>query len=81
MIHFEGDRSFALPLADAIRHGTGDAAWASFAEGRVGMLRAGLAADLIVLDIDPFGAEPESLLTARVMRTLCGGRTVHQVDQ
>ena len=72
---------FALPLADAIGHGTRDAAWASFAEGRVGMLRTGLAADLIVLDIDPLGGEPESLLRARVMRTVCGGRTVHLVGQ
>jgi predicted amidohydrolase YtcJ len=72
---------FALPLADAVRHGTGDAAWASFAEGRVGVLRAGLAADLIVLDLDPFAAEPESLLQARVMRTVCGGRTVHRLEQ
>lgn len=72
---------FALPLADAVRHGTGDAAWASFAEGRVGMLRAGLAADLIVLDIDPFAAEPESLLQARVLRTVCNGRTVHHIER
>jgi predicted amidohydrolase YtcJ len=71
---------FALPLADAVRHGTGDAAWASFAEGRVGMLRAGLAADLIVLDIDPFASAPEALLHARVMRTVCGGRTVHRIE-
>jgi predicted amidohydrolase YtcJ len=45
------------------------------------MLRTGLAADLIVLDIDPLGSEPESLLRARVMRTVCGGRTVHLVGQ
>jgi predicted amidohydrolase YtcJ len=72
---------FALPLADAVRHGTGDAAWASFVEGRVGKLRAGLAADLIVLDIDPFEGDAESLLRARVMSTVCGGRTVYQSDR
>ncbi|MCU1401637.1 MAG: putative hydrolase, partial [Acidimicrobiales bacterium] len=67
----------ALPLEEAIIHATRDAAWASGAEESLGMLRVGSYADLIVLDIDPFVAEPESLLTARVVRTISGGRTVH----
>ncbi len=67
----------ALPLEEAVVHGTRDSAWASFLQDRVGMLREGLFADLIVLDSDPFGAEPEALLTAQVVRTLLGGRTVH----
>ena len=67
----------ALSLAEAIVHATRDAAWASAAESSVGMLRAGLLADLIVLDRDPFDGPAESLLTARVVRTVSGGRTVH----
>ena len=67
----------ALPLAEAVVHATRDAAWASAVEGQVGTLEAGAFADLIVLDTDPFAAEPEALLTARVVRTIVGGRTVH----
>ncbi|MCU1396607.1 MAG: putative hydrolase [Ilumatobacteraceae bacterium] len=67
----------ALPLEQAVVHATRDAAWASFAEDHVGTIRPGTFADLIVLDSDPFTAAPESLLTARVVRTIVGGHTVH----
>ncbi|MEQ1703377.1 MAG: amidohydrolase, partial [Ilumatobacteraceae bacterium] len=67
---------FALPLPDAIGHGTREAAWASFMEHERGMLRAGLAADIVVLDRDPFALGPNALLPARVVRTMVGGRTV-----
>ena len=68
----------ALPLEQAVGHGTRDAAWASFLHDEVGMLRAGMRADLIVLDVDPFDGPPEALLTAQVVRTILGGRTVHR---
>jgi predicted amidohydrolase YtcJ len=67
---------FALPLDESVVHGTRDAAWASFAERHIGMLRAGLAADLVVLDIDPFATDPAALLQAQVLRTVLGGQPV-----
>ena len=67
---------FALPLPEAVGHATREAAWASFLEGERGMLRAGLAADVVVLDRNPFALGPASLLPARVLRTIVGGRTV-----
>ncbi len=67
---------FALQLDDAVVHATRDAAWASFAEHEVGMLRVGLAADLVILDRNPFGAAPDTLLDTRVLRTMVAGRTV-----
>ena len=67
---------FALPLPDAVGHATRVAAWASFMEHERGMLRAGLAADIVVLDRDPFALGPDALLPARVVRTMVGGRTV-----
>jgi predicted amidohydrolase YtcJ len=70
---------FALPLADAIAHGTADAAWACRGDGTFGSLKPGLAADFVVLDADPFAAGPEALLTARVVRTVAGGATIHQL--
>ena len=41
------------------------------------MLRAGLAAYLVLLDRDPLADGPESLLLAQVRRTIIGGRTVY----
>ena len=67
---------FALPLADSIGHATRDAAWASHMENQRGMLRAGLAADLVILDNNPLAQDAESLLSAHVVRTIVGGDTV-----
>lgn len=67
----------ALPLEEAVMHGTRDSAWASFLEDKVGVLREGLYADFIVLDRDPFVEGPKALLEAQVVRTVLGGRTVH----
>ncbi|MGH3518639.1 MAG: amidohydrolase [Haloechinothrix sp.] len=69
---------FALPLTEAIRHATADSAWACGAERSVGTLRAGLLADFIVLDRDPFGGDPDALLRTGVLRTVVGGRAVWQ---
>jgi hypothetical protein len=66
---------YALPLADAIRHATRDAAWACRADDR-GRLEAGLLADLVVLDRDPFTDGPQALLDAQILRTVVGGRNV-----
>jgi predicted amidohydrolase YtcJ len=64
---------FALPLEAAVVHGTRDSAWASFEEHRRGMLRAGLAADVVVLDSDPFRDGSASLLRTGVRHTFVGG--------
>ncbi|MDQ4215218.1 amidohydrolase [Microbacterium capsulatum] len=69
---------YALPLADAIRHATRDAAWASRSEQSHGRLAIGLHADFIVLDRDVFTRPVDELLEARVVRTVVGGRTVHR---
>lgn len=67
---------YALPLADAIRHATRDAAWSCRAEGEVGQLRAGLCADFAVIDRNVFDLPVEELLTAQVRQTIFGGRSV-----
>ena len=69
---------WARPLDEAIVHATADAAWASFADEALGTLQAGMLADLVVLDRDPFAAGPDSLLATTVTRTVLGGRTVHR---
>ncbi|MDW4574120.1 amidohydrolase [Microbacterium sp. M3] len=68
---------FALPLAQALAHATRDAA-ASVGDGATrGRLQAGMAADFAIVDVDPFTAGPESLLTARVVRTVVDGEVAH----
>ncbi len=67
---------YALPLAEAIEHGTRDAAWTCRAEEEYGRIAAGLRADFVVLDRDIFSRPVEELLEARVTRTVVGGRDV-----
>jgi len=69
---------FALPLPEAVRHGTRDAAWSCFSEQERGRLHAGLFADLVVIDRDPFAEPSESLLQAHVVRTVVDGRVIHK---
>lgn len=71
---------FALPLEESIVHATRDSAWASFEEGRRGTLSVGMAADFVVLDTNPFREGPESLLTARVVRTVVDGATAYLAE-
>lgn len=67
-----------LELDTAIRRMTADAAWSCFDEPHRGSLEPGKLADLIVLDTDPFDDGPEALREANVLRTIVGGRTVHE---
>ncbi|WP_336297682.1 MULTISPECIES: amidohydrolase [Microbacterium] len=70
---------FALPLEQAIVHGTRDAAASLGEEHLRGSLAAGMRADFAVLDRDPFALGPDALLAASVVRTVVGGRTVHVI--
>ena len=68
---------WALPLANAIAHATRDAA-ASVGDGAWrGAIAPGHAADVVVLDTDPFAVGERSLLDAKVVRTIVAGRTRH----
>ncbi|MEV7607131.1 amidohydrolase [Paenarthrobacter sp. NPDC089322] len=73
---------FALPLAESIEHATRDSAWTCGADHEIGRLAAGLYADFVVLDTDVLAAEsPATLLDARVLLTVVGGRTVHDAGR
>ncbi len=70
---------FARPLAEAITHATWDAAVSCGEQSRRGRLEPGLQADFAVIDRDPFVLGEESLLEARVVRTVVGGQTVYEM--
>ena len=53
------------------------AAYASFAEGKVGRLAPGLYADFIFLDRDPLLATPAELRATKVTETWVGGQKVY----
>ncbi|QHF22900.1 amidohydrolase family protein [Rathayibacter sp. VKM Ac-2804] len=67
----------ALTVLEAVEGYTRGAAHAAFAEDRRGMLRAGFLADLVLLSVDPGERSAEEFAEARVLRTVFGGRTVH----
>jgi predicted amidohydrolase YtcJ len=67
-----------ISLEEALRAYTVGVAHAGFAEGRVGVLRAGMLADVVLLDRDLFRVAPEELGEARVRATVVGGRVVYE---
>jgi predicted amidohydrolase YtcJ len=52
-------------------------AWLSHDERLRGALLPGRYADLVVLDRDPFGCEPEELREVQIVATMLGGRWTH----
>jgi len=68
---------WALPMEDAIRHGTRESAWAAHLDGVTGSLKAGMAADIVILDRDFFAEGPASLLKTDVRLTMIDGKVVY----
>ncbi|WP_274628135.1 amidohydrolase [Arvimicrobium flavum] len=75
---FEGAPDERQSLADSIAGFTSDGAFAEFAEGRKGVLRAGAMADLVILSGDIEDAAPEQIDALRVQATICGGRFIYE---
>jgi predicted amidohydrolase YtcJ len=68
---------WALPVEEAIVHGSRDSAWAAWLDHATGVLKAGLAADIVVVDRDFFAEGPDSLLKTNVALTMMGGEIVY----
>jgi predicted amidohydrolase YtcJ len=64
-------------VAEAVAGFTTGAAYAIGREARLGRLSPGYAADLVVLDDDPFTCAPERIASIGVVATMVGGRWVH----
>lgn len=61
-------------LTDTLASYTRDNAWVSFDEDRLGMLKPGFCADIVVLDRDVFALPPDQITDATARLTICDGR-------
>ncbi|BCJ62065.1 amidohydrolase [Micromonospora endophytica] len=70
----------AITVAEAFAAYTVTAAEAAFDGDGRGRLTPGRLADWVAFDRDPLAVAPDDLLALRVLRTVVGGRTVHQAS-
>ena len=68
-----------VPVAQALKGSTIDAAWMCHADGLVGSLAAGKAADFVLLGDDPLAheADPDAVRDIAVLATYSDGTQVH----
>lgn len=67
-----------ISIDQAIAAYTTGAAYAEFAEKEKGRLAPGFLADFVVLDRDITKVAPQDVLGTKVLRTVVGGKTVHE---
>jgi predicted amidohydrolase YtcJ len=67
-----------ISVTEAMRICTVHGAYSSFEEDLKGTLTAGKLADIVILDNDPHDVDPDAIVDIRVVRTIVGGRTVHE---
>jgi predicted amidohydrolase YtcJ len=66
-----------ISVEEALRAYTSEAAYASFEEDRKGTIRAGMLADLVLLDRDLTAVPPETIADTQVLATIVGGKIVY----
>ena len=69
-----------VPVLDALRAVTINAAYQYFEEGSKGSLRPGKRADLVILEEDPLKALPMHLRDIRCLETVKDGKTIYLTD-
>lgn len=69
-----------VPVLDALRAVTINAAYQYFEEGSKGSLRPGKRADLVILEEDPLKVPPMHLRDIRVLETIKDGKTIYRAD-
>lgn len=67
-----------IPVMEALKAVTINAAYQYSEENEKGSLRAGKQADMVILDKNPLEAAPDELRNIKVLRTIKAGETVYQ---
>lgn len=71
-----GFRGQTITVAEALRMYTSSGANSEGSGQRKGTIQPGMLADMVLLDTDPFSAEPEQLKEIRAVLTVVGGQVV-----
>ncbi len=66
-----------ISVEEALRAYTTEGAYASFEEQEKGMLKAGMLADMVLLDRDITAIPPEEIRDVEVQQTILGGKIVY----
>jgi len=77
---FEGCTDERLSLMETLRAYTAGGAWAAHRDHVTGVLRPGMAADVVMLGGDIEACAPEEIPTLGIALTICGGRILHEAD-
>ncbi|MGK2956344.1 MAG: amidohydrolase [Solirubrobacterales bacterium] len=72
------DASESIPMAAVLKAHTAGSATQLGLSKRVGSLKAGKDADIIVIDRNPLKAKPMTIEKTKVLRTIIGGKTVYR---
>lgn len=70
----------AFTVQEALDSFTSGAAYASFEEQKKGKIQPGMLADFVVLEDNPFTADPSQLSGIRVLQTFLGGKSVYKTS-
>jgi predicted amidohydrolase YtcJ len=76
-VPYEGAGDERVGLMEVLRAYTAGGAWAAHLEGLTGTLRAGLAADLVLIDGDIEAIPAEHMGRTGIALTIVGGRATH----
>ena len=69
-----------ISVEEALRAYTYEGAYASFEEDRKGTIKAGMLADLVLLDRDIMAIDPVSIPDTNVLLTVVGGNVVYEAE-
>ena len=69
-----------VSVEEAMRICTMHGAYASFEENIKGSLVAGKLADIVILEQSPHDVDPDAIKDIQVVRTILGGKTVHEAQ-
>ncbi len=67
-----------VTVDEAFTIATAHGAWASYEEDLKGTITSGKYADFVILEKDPHDVAPDTIKDIKVVRTVVGGKTVHE---